>query len=161
MSIFSFFLLRIAFICIVTKFIVEETWIFIRTTCTVSLYILFCYYQCQPHPSIQYSLFNFLHYDDMNIIAVIYSTIAVLFFILFDNRASEYRKNLRFHRHLPPPWLQHLFLSPVHYILYIFLHQVKNYHHRNHFGHHPYQIISYSPRSRPDFIVILSTLLRH
>ena len=56
------------------------------------VYLLFCCYECQPPPSIQYTLFNSLHYDDMDIIAVIYSTIAVIFFIFFDDRAPEYQK---------------------------------------------------------------------
>ena len=99
MSIFSFFLLRINVTYIVTKFIVEETWIFIRTTCTATLYILFCCYQCQPPPSIQYILFNSLHYDDMYIIAVIYSTVAVISSSSPTIEFQSIEKKLRFHRH--------------------------------------------------------------
>ena len=58
----------------------------------MSLYILLYCYECSPPPSIQYILFNSNYYDDMDIIAAIYSTIAIIFFILVNDWVPEYRK---------------------------------------------------------------------
>ena len=56
------------------------------------------------HHHNHYILFISLHCDNMDIIAIVYSSIAIIFFILFDDRGPELHKNsLRFHRHPPPP----------------------------------------------------------
>ena len=161
MSIFSFFILHINFTIIFTKFIVEETWIFIRTTCTASLYILFCCYQRQPPPFIQYILFNSLHYDDMDIITVIYSTIAVI----PSSSSTIGFQSIELKPPIPSPPLSSLTITLISLPYSLYLIHLPSPSQQS----PPSQpfwstfISNYSLFSTigPDFIVIFSTLLRY
>ena len=68
------------------------------------------------HHHNHYILFISLHCDDMDIIAIIYSTISIIFFIIFDDCGSElYKTSLRFQHH--PPYSVTITLTSLPYPL--------------------------------------------